>query len=126
MRFWKYRDRTAVDTHGNFVVPHANVVDTEAEVRDAYKRGRKDERARHKSHPILTLIIFLVALVGGVMLFLAAREGSFSRAGQVADQQLAVAATEGPGVVRDAAANVADAARDARTENDGAQPSQPS
>lgn len=109
MRFWKYRDREEVvdaDGHVHHVGPN------EGDVKDAYARGRRDERARHKSHPFLALIVIVVALVGGIMLFLAIREGSFSGAGQVADQQLAVAQAEAPGVVAAAKENVSAAAQD--------------
>lgn len=123
MKFWKYRDRPAVDGHGNYVVADpdpsvaASVGPTDGDVRDAYRKGREDEKSRHKSHPFLALIIFALAVVGGVMLFLVLREGSFSGAGKVADQQVAVAKAEAPGVARDAAAEVKQAAQNATDKN---------
>ncbi len=67
-------------------------VATEADLKTAYERGRRDERARHKSHPFLAMSVAVVALVGAGMIFLAAREGSFSRGGEVVDLKLASAA----------------------------------
>ena len=125
MRFWKYRDRDPVvdaDGHVHHVGP------TDADVRAAYDKGRRDERARHKSHPFLALIVIAVAVVGAIMLFLALREGSFSGAGQVADQQLAVAQAEAPGVIAEASQKAGEVARDVgeRVDGDEAQPAQPS
>jgi len=122
MKFWKYRDQPTVDGHGNFVVGNPpNVATTvgpsDADVRDAYEQGRRDEKARRKSHPLLALIVFALAVVGGVMLFLVLREGSFSKAGQVADQQVAVAKAEGPDVARNAASEVGQTARNATDGN---------
>jgi hypothetical protein len=109
MRFWKYRDREeVVDADGR--VHH--VGPTEGDVQDAYDRGRRDERVRHKGHPFIALIVFVIALVGGIMLFLAIREGSFSGAGQVADQQIAVAQAEAPSVLANAKDSVSAAAGD--------------
>ena len=126
MRFWKYRDRethdTVVDADGH--VHH--VGPTDADVRAAYDKGRRDERARRKSHPFLALIVIAVAVVGAIMLFLAMREGSFSGAGQVADQQLAVAQAEAPGVIANASQKAGEVARDVGERVDGdEQPDQP-
>jgi hypothetical protein len=116
MRFWKYRDREeVVDADGR--VHH--VGPTEGDVKDAYDRGRREERARHRSHPFIALVVFAVAIVGGIMLFLAIREGSFSGAGKVADQQLAVAQAEAPGVIANAKDNVTEAAQDVSSKVDG-------
>lgn len=123
MKFWKYRDRPAVDGHGNYIVADpdrsvaASVGPSEEDVREAYKKGRQDERGRRKSHPFLALIIFALAVVGGVMLFLVLREGSFAGAGKVADQQVAVAKAEAPGVARNTASEVRQAARNATDED---------
>ena len=126
MRFWKYRDRdheTVVDTDGH--VHHVGPSD--ADVRAAYDKGRRDERGRRKRHPFLALIVFAVAVVGAIMLFLAMREGSFSGAGQVADQQLAVAQAEAPGVIADASQKAGEVARDVgeKVDGDDAAPAQP-
>ena len=99
MVFWKHR--TDGDEHTTVVEHHGP---SEHDVRAAYDRGRKDERKRHKGHPILGLLMFAIAMVGGVMLFLAAREGSFSGAGRVADRKIAEASVEAPAMIRDTAA----------------------
>jgi len=122
MRFWKYRDRDpVVDADGR--VHHVGPSD--ADVRAAYDKGRRDERSRHKSHPFLALIVILVAVVGGIMLFLAIREGSFSGAGQVADQQLAVAQAEAPGVIANASETAGSVARNVGERVDGDEPPAP-
>lgn len=113
MQFWKYRDRKVVSEP----YVQADPSPSDADVRDAYKKGRQDEKARRKSHPILALVVFALALVGAVMLFLAMREGSFSGAGKAADANIAVAAAEAPGVARNAATEVGEAARNATDDN---------
>lgn len=62
---------------------------TQEDVDDAYAKGRRDEHSRHPGHPILSLAVVLVAVIGGAMLFLAAREGSFARGGHIVDTQIA-------------------------------------
>ena len=46
---------------------------TETDVKAAYERGRRDERGRRRTHPILGLIVFVIALIGAGMIYLAAR-----------------------------------------------------
>jgi hypothetical protein len=104
MRFWTYRDRRPVEE----VEEVRHVGATEADVEAAYDRGRRDERARHRSHPILTLVVAVIALVGGAMIFLAAREGSFARGGQVMDAQLAQASQNAQVASQDVAATAQD------------------
>lgn len=72
--------------------------------RDAYERGRADERSRHKRNPLLTFLIVLAAAIGLVVTFLAVREGGFSGAGQVIDREAQAA--------REAAARAAAEATD--------------
>ncbi len=79
MAWWKRSDAE----------PAATPAAAEAEIRKAYERGRRDERARHRSHPFLAMMVFMVALAGAGMMYLAAREGSFSRGGEVVDLKLA-------------------------------------
>jgi len=62
---------------------------TESDMKAAYERGRVDERARRRTHPILASIVFIVALIGAGTIYLAAREGSFSGGGQVVDHSIA-------------------------------------
>ena len=82
---------------------------TRADVRRAYDLGRADERKRHHSHPILGLIIAIAAVIGCGALYLGVHEVSFSRAGQVVDQNLAVAADHSQSASQAAAETVADA-----------------
>jgi hypothetical protein len=61
-----------------------------ADLREAYERGRKDERARRRRHPVGMTLTFIAALIGLAVLLLAAAYGSFGRAGGVIDHQLAM------------------------------------
>jgi len=106
MRFWR-RDLPEAEA----VPPAAEPAPTDlrAALREAYEQGRREERARHRGHPLIALVVFLVALVGAGMMYLAAREGSFSRGGQVVDEKLASAAGEAGAAGQSAGAAVADA-----------------
>ena len=73
------------------------------DLREAYDRGRRDERASRKRHPVIMTLLFLAAAVGVALMVLAALNGSFGAAGRVADQSLATAADQAEPVVRDAA-----------------------
>jgi len=84
-----------------------------ADLREAYDRGRQDERASRKRHPLGMTLTFIAALVGVVVLALAAVNGSFSRAGGVVDQNLNTAVTTAEPQVRDAAAQAGQSLRDA-------------
>lgn len=84
-----------------------------ADLRQAYERGRSDERATRKRHPLLMTVTFLFALVGVALLAMAALNGSFSRAGGVVDQQLNVAADRAQPAVNEAASNAGQRLRDA-------------
>jgi len=84
-----------------------------ADLRSAYERGRADERASRKRHPVLMTFTVIAAIVGAVLLTLAVVNGSFTRAGGVVDQNLNVAANKAEPVVRDAASDAGDTLRDA-------------
>jgi len=84
-----------------------------ADLRDAYERGRSDERASRRRHPVAMTLTFAAALVGVVLLALAAVNGSFTRAGGVVDQKLNTAVTTAEPQVRDAAAQAGQSLRDA-------------
>ncbi|WP_340645027.1 hypothetical protein [Phenylobacterium sp.] len=90
---WKRRNKIANET----------LAHEEHEVRDAYARGRRDERKARKRHPIMMTLTFAAALVGGVVLVLAAKEGSFARSGGIVDHGLALATDRAQPVVMDAA-----------------------
>ena len=84
-----------------------------ADLREAYERGRRDERASRRRHPVAMTLTVVAALVGVVLLALAAVNGSFSRAGGVVDENLNTAVTKAEPQVRDAAAQAGQSLRDA-------------
>ncbi len=89
MRFWNHDRSDPVDAPTP--VATATPADLKEALREAYEHGRREERARHRGHPLIALVVFLVALMGAGMMYLAAREGSFARGGQFVDQKLASA-----------------------------------
>ena len=95
-------DRAASDAHA-----------IGADLREAYERGRRDERASRRRHPIAMTFTFLFAAVGLVLLALAGMNGSFQTAGAVVDQNLQLTMNHaGPAVSQaadNAQAKVADA-----------------
>ena|SRR5438067_13555715 len=100
---------------GGRLDPQANTADAldKADLREAYERGRRDERAARKRHPLLMTLTLCAALVGVVLLALAAVHGSFGRAGGVVDQQLSVAAGQAGPAVHQAADNAGQSLHDA-------------
>jgi hypothetical protein len=106
-----------VDSEGRVVRDDADVRETVAltdkELRDAYDRGRRDEASRHHRNWLWTILEALLALVGIVVLVLAALNGSFERGGRVIDEQLWSARTQATPVVQNAASSAADAASNA-------------
>lgn len=94
------------------------------DLREAYDRGRRDERHARKRRPVLMTFTFVAAIVGAILLGLAAYNGSFSDAGKVVDQNLATAADRAEPVVRDAASDASRTIQDATT-GDPAPPARP-
>ena len=88
------------------------------DLREAYDRGRRDERASRKRHPVIMTLLFLAAAVGVALIVLAAVNGSFGAAGRVADQSLATAADQAEPVVRDAASGAGAAVNNAVSNDD--------
>lgn len=84
-----------------------------ADLREAYERGRRDERASRRRHPVAMTLTIVAALVGVAVLALAAVNGSFTRAGGVVDENLNTAVTRAEPQVRDAAAQAGQSLRDA-------------
>lgn len=82
-----------------------------SDLKEAYRLGRKDERARRKRHPILMTVLVLLALAGAAFIALAVINGSFGDAGQVADHNLSVAADRAEPAVRGAAGEAAETLR---------------
>ena len=100
--------------------------DPRLELREAYNRGRRDERASRKRRPFLMTVLFIAAAVGLAVLVLAATNGSFGGAGQVMDQNLTTAADKAAPVVRDAASSAGQTVRDATGNQRAGQADNPS
>lgn len=84
------------------------------DLRDAYDRGRADESVRHRRNWLMTILGALLALVGLIVLVLAALNGSFARGGAVIDRQLSIAVDQAEPAARNAASTVAEEVREAR------------
>jgi hypothetical protein len=85
-------------------------------VRQAYDRGRRDERARRpRRHgsPFLTLIVLLAAAAGVGAIYLGVHEGSFSQGGQQVDQKIAGLTQPAQQATRNAADRAGDALQNA-------------
>jgi hypothetical protein len=80
----------------------------QTDLRHAYERGRKDERALRRRHPIGMTLTFVLAIVGVGTLVLAALNGSFTGAGRVADNGVAQATGRAAPVVSRAASDAKD------------------
>ncbi len=93
--------------------PYVVAAQDRADLREAYERGRSDERDSRKRHPLMMSLTIIAAIAGVVVLVLAAVNGSFGRAGGVVDQNIAVAADKAAPVVKDAAAKTSQSMRDA-------------
>ena len=94
----------------------AGTVDDHAvakDLREAYERGRRDERGARKRHPVVVSLTVAAAVVGVGALALAAMNGSFGRAGGVVDDNLAAAVTQAQPKVQDAASQAAKSLHDA-------------
>jgi len=94
--------------------PRPEVIDRRAmrrdsAVRNAYQRGRRDERARRRGSPLGAAILWLAACAGVFVVGLAIHEGSFARSGQVIDQNIATASTSASQATRHAASKAGDA-----------------
>ena len=87
--------------------------EVKADVREAYERGRQDERASRRRHPIFMTLTFVAAICGVALLALAAANGSFGAGGNVADQNLSAAVNKAEPQVRDAASQAGQSLRDA-------------
>ena len=75
-----------------------------AKVREAYDQGRLEERKRHRSSPMLTLLLVLVAAVGAVTLYYSFRQGSFMGGGAAIDTKIAQVSSNAAPTLQTAAA----------------------
>jgi hypothetical protein len=83
-------DRTAALSRAD----ELDVKEIQADVRAAYERGRQDERASRRRHPVFMTLLFVAAICGVALLALAAVNGSFRAGGSVADQNLSAAVSQ--------------------------------
>ena len=106
-------DRVADRTAALSRAEQLDAKEIQADVREAYERGRKDERASRRRHPVFMTLLVVAALCGVALLALAAINGSFSGGGAVADQNLNAAVNKAEPQVRDAASQAGQSLRDA-------------
>jgi hypothetical protein len=109
-----------VDADGRVIVDdddatvRETLVLSDKDLREAYERGRRDEAGRHRRNWLLTILTWLLALFGVVVLALAALNGSFQRGGAVIDKQLSIAADQAEPMARNAVSEASEAVQDAR------------
>jgi hypothetical protein len=116
MEFWRYRRQAAPDqaaAREAVLRDDVGPPDRREAFAAGLMQGRREERARHRGHPMIAMLVAVVALAGAAVLVLAAREGSFSRGGEVVDHHLAVAADKAQAAGRDAAVQTGQAIQDA-------------
>ena len=101
------------DAHG---ADRAVLNERHTAAREAYDRGRRDERARRpRRHgsPLLTFLVLAAAACGVGAIYLGVHEGSFGRGGQVVDQKLDSVTQPATQATRDAANRAGDALQNA-------------
>jgi hypothetical protein len=57
-------------------------------INDAYDRGRREERLRHRGSPFLALVTGVLVIIALSVLILAVRTGSFANAGATIDNMI--------------------------------------
>ena len=90
--------------------------DRNTAVREAYDRGRRDERARRPrrhTSPFMALIVLVAAAAGVGAIYLGVQQGSFTRGGQVVDQKIAGVTAPAQQATRNAADRAGDALENA-------------
>jgi hypothetical protein len=78
-----------------------------------FVQGRREEQARHRGHPFLTLILALGAAACAFVVYLAVQQGSFTGAGQVLDQHVTTAAQATTAATQTAESHAGDALENA-------------
>jgi hypothetical protein len=109
MQFFRHRRRSDP--------PRVDPVAGPPDHRDAFtagkREGRREERHRHRGHPVLGLLVAVIAVIGAAMLALAVHEGSFTKGGEVVDQNLTAAAGQAQNAGADAIAKTGQAIQNA-------------
>jgi hypothetical protein len=104
-----------VDHRDAVTPPHAGAPVTQEIRRDAYERGRSDERSRRRKGGmprLLTFLLILAAVIGIVVTVLAIREGSFSGAGRTLDSGISDVGEDVAQVGREVADETGEALQD--------------
>ena len=118
-------DRTSHD-RGAHAAPDPGL--TKEVRKDAYERGRADERARHKRNPLLTFLIALAAIFGLAVIGLYIYNGgSFTETGRDLDQVTNRAQQEAAEASREVADEAGEGLQDVgrRVEQEGEAGQQP-
>ncbi len=116
MQFFRHRRRDLDLVHAPDLAepaPSARAPDTREAFAAGRRLGRLEARRRRRRHPMLGLLVGLVAVAGAAVLALAAHEGSFTRGGQVVDQNLSAAAGQAQNAGADAVARTGQAIQNA-------------
>jgi len=116
MQFFRHRRRDPDLVYAPGAIdpaPATPAPDTREAFAVGRRLGHREARAKRRRHPMLGLLIGLVAVAGAAMLALAAREGSFTRGGQVVDQNLNAAAGQAQNAGADAIARTGQAIQNA-------------
>jgi hypothetical protein len=116
MQFFRHRRRDPDLVYAPDVpapAPAAPAPDTREAFAAGRRLGAREARLRRRRHPVLGLLVGIVAAAGAAMLALAAHEGSFARGGQVVDQNLTAAAGQAQNAGADAIARTGQAIQNA-------------
>jgi hypothetical protein len=99
------------------VVERASLQERNTAVRQAYDRGRRDERAarrpRRHGSPFLTLIGLLAVAAVACVIYLAYQQGGFANGGRVVDQSLSNTTASATQATRNVADRTGDALQNA-------------
>jgi len=100
------------DEHGRLDEAPRPAADRSA-LNEAYERGRRDGRARRGGSPLLGFLILVVAVIGGIIIYLAIRNGSFTSAGASVDRSISATAQRVQAPIRGAADKTGNALQNA-------------
>ena len=80
---------------------------------EAYDRGRRDAHARRRGAPLVGFLVLLVAVIGGIIIYLSIKEGSVGAAGAKVDQSISATAQKVQAPIRGAADKTGNALQNA-------------